>query len=94
MILKYLNRKAWALVAACVAFITFQVFLDLQLPRYMDDITLALQAGSTVSEVTRYGWRMAVCALLSLVAAMGAGYMAAKVGAMLSKDLRPNIFSE
>jgi len=94
LILKYLNRKAWALVAACVAFITFQVFLDLQLPRYMDDITLALQTGSTVPEVTRYGWRMAACALLSLVAAMGAGYMAAKVGAMLSKDLRLSLFDK
>ncbi len=92
LILKYLNRKAWPLIAACVVFITLQVFLDLQLPRYMDGITLSLQTGSTVSEVAGYGWMMALCAFLSLAASMGAGYMAAKVGALLSRDLRLGLF--
>ncbi len=82
------------MVAVCVAFVVAQVFLDLQIPRYMDDMTVSLQKGSSVDVITGFGWRMALCAVLSLLASMGAGYAASKVGAMMSKDLRACLFDK
>ena len=55
MILKYLDRKSWAMVALCAVFILIQVFFDLQIPSYMNDMTMALQTGSDLGAVSDYG---------------------------------------
>ncbi|MBO4357193.1 MAG: ABC transporter ATP-binding protein, partial [Candidatus Methanomethylophilaceae archaeon] len=73
MILKYLGRKDWALFFASVFFIVFQVYLDLQIPGYMNNITFALQNHASSDVVIDYGIRMILCALLSLIASMCTG---------------------
>lgn len=92
MILKYLDRRAWSLVVFCAFFITIQVFLDLQIPKYMDDITMSLQTGSSIEVIVDFGWRMVLCAVLSFLASMMTGYFAAKVAAILSRNLRLRLF--
>jgi len=94
MILKYLEKKAWVLIFFCFVFILLQVYLDLRIPQYMDSITLSLQKGQTIDVVAEYGWRMILCAAASLVASLCAGYMSAKVGAILSKGLRAKLFDK
>ncbi len=94
MILKYLDRKAWALTIACATFIIAQVFFDLQIPFYMNGMTMELQTGSDIGAVTDYGWKMALCALASLAASIGAGFVSAKVGTSLGRNLRLLLFDK
>ncbi len=94
MILKYLDRKSWAMVALCAVFILIQVFFDLQIPSYMNDMTMALQTGSDLGAVSDYGLKMALCAFASLAAAIGTVYMAAKVGSTLGRNLRLKLFDK
>ena len=82
------------MVALCAVFILIQVFFDLQIPSYMNDMTMALQTGSDLGAVSDYGLKMALCAFASLAAAIGTVYMAAKVGSTLGRNLRLKLFDK
>ena len=88
MIVKYLGKKEWALFVLSVLFIFAQVYLDLKIPEYMSDITLALENGESSDVIVRSGVGMVVCALLSLVASLSAGYLTARISTTLSRRLR------
>ena len=92
MILKYLGRKDWTLFLVSVFFIIFQVYLDLQIPGYMNDITLAIQNHASSDVVMDYGARMVVCAFLSLAASMCTGCLIARLSSSFGADLRYRIF--
>ena len=88
MILKYLGRRDWIWVVACVAFIVCQVYFDLRIPEYMSEITDHIQMGMGSDIVARDGLAMVVCSLLSLAASLCAGAMSARTAASLSRNLR------
>ena len=45
LILKYLGKGDWCMVAVLAVLVVFQVFLDLRIPEYMSDITDSIQMG-------------------------------------------------
>ena len=92
MILKYLGKKEWALVVACVVLIAVQVYLDLEIPGYMTSITTILTTGGTSDEVLAEGIPMLACALGSLASSVIVGAMAAYVAVTLAKNLRKKQF--
>ena len=92
MILKYLGRKEWCLVAASVVLIAFQVYLDLEIPGYMASITTILTTGGTTDEILAEGVPMLACALGSLVSSIAVGCMAAYVATSLARTLRKKQF--
>ena len=94
-IIKNFNKKDCALIAVCIMFIVFQVWLDLKLPDYMAKITVLVQTeGSKMSEILTQGSYMLLCALGSLVSAISVGYLASFISATFSKNLRAKIFSK
>ena len=92
MILKYLRKRDWALTAALVVFIICQVYLDLEIPGYMNDITYAIQTGSGTDVVKEYGTDMVLCAFLSLGFSVAAGFCATNIAASLGRTLRERQF--
>ena len=92
MILKYFRKRDWALTAALVVFIICQVYLDLEIPGYMNDITYAIQTGSGTDVVKEYGTDMVLCAFLSLGFSMAAGFCATNIAASLGRTLRERQF--
>lgn len=86
--MKYLGRRDWIWVIACVAFIVCQVYFDLRIPEYMSEITDHIQMGMGSDIVARDGLAMVVCSLLSLAASLCAGAMSARTAASLSRNLR------
>ena len=94
-ILKYLRKREWLFVCASIVFITFQVFLDLKLPDYMNEITKLVQRpGSQISAILTAGGWMLLCALGSVAASVIVGYFAAKVAASFAKRLREMTFDK
>ena len=76
-------------------FIVTQVYLDLKIPDYMSKITMYVESpGHTVSDIIGEGKWMLLCAFGSLISAIIVGYLASKVSASFSKDLRSRIFSK
>lgn len=92
MILKYLGRRNWFLVAFCIMFIILQVYLDLRIPEYMNSITNSIQMGLGTDVVLRDGERMLICAFLSLIMTLCASALSARVAASLSMNVREKLF--
>lgn len=88
MILKYVNKKEWSLIAICFLLICLQVYLEIEIPGYMTQITMLLTTGGTVGQVMGEGWPMMACAFGSLLAAIVVGAVATYVAASLGRRVR------
>lgn len=88
MILRYISKKEWSLVAVCFVLICLQVYLELEIPGYMSEITTLLNTGGTVAQVMDEGWPMIACAFGSLLAAVVVGAVATYIAASVAKRLR------
>lgn len=94
-ILKYLNPKEWALFGISILFIVAQVWLDLELPDYMSEITRLVQTpGSEMSEIMATGGWMLLCALGSLATSIVVAGIAARIAANFSSRLRSKLFDK
>lgn len=94
-IIRYLNKKQWMQILLSFVFIIAQVYLDLKIPDYMSKITMYVESpGHSVSDIIGEGKWMLLCAFGSLISAIIVGYLASKVSASFSKDLRSRIFSK
>ena len=94
-IIRYLNKKQWIQILLSFVFIVTQVYLDLKIPDYMSKITMYVESpGHSVSDIIAEGKWMILCALGSLISAIIVGYLASKISASFSKNLRSRIFSK
>lgn len=92
---KSFNKKDWTLIAIIFALILVQVWLDLKLPEYMSAITTLIQTeGSTMSDILIKGGYMLACALGSLTSAFIVGFLASRLSAHFSLNLRKKIFTK
>ncbi|MDU5272545.1 MAG: ABC transporter ATP-binding protein [Finegoldia magna] len=90
-----MNKKQWIQILLSLVFIVTQVFLDLKIPDYMSKITMYVESpGHTVSDIIGEGKWMLLCAFGSLLSAIIVGYLASKISASFSKNLRSRIFSK
>lgn len=92
---KSFNKKDWTLIAIIFALILVQVWLDLKLPEYMSEITTLIQTeGSIMSDILIKGAYMLACALGSLTSAFIVGFLASRLSAHFSLNLRKKIFTK
>ena len=92
---KSFNKKDWTLIAIIFALILVQVWLDLKLPEYMSEITTLIQTeGSIMSDILIKGAYMLACALGSLTSAFIVGFLASRLSAHFSLNLRKKTFSK
>lgn len=90
---KNLKKKEIIYLIISIVFIVFQVFLDLKIPDYMQEITRLVQTeGSEISSILKEGGYMLACAFGSLVGAVVTGYCASFIGTSFEKNLRSKIF--
>lgn len=88
MILKYVTKKEWFIAALCVLAVVANVYLELEIPDYMTQITTIISTGGEVYEVLTEGFWMLLCAFGSLTATVICAVMASYVATSLSKRLR------
>ena len=91
-ILKRMRAKEWIMAGICAALVLGQIYFDLRLPDYMEDLTVLIKTpGSTVSEVFSTGLEMLACTLVSAVLSIICGYLAAQIAAGFSYSARGRI---
>lgn len=92
-LLKYMKRREWALAFLALALILVQVWLDLALPDYMEEITeLVETSGSEMSEILHVGGMMVLAALGSLVCAVLTVLLASGAASNFCATLRTQMF--
>lgn len=94
-VLKYLDKRQWGEAILASLFVVVMVFFDLTLPDYMSNITTLVETpGSEMGEIIEQGLLMLGCAIGSMIASCIVAYLAAKVGAGLSRTLRNEVFEK
>lgn len=95
LICRQLNKKQWLSMLLIVGLVMLQVWLELEIPDYMSEITVLIQTeGNMISEILLAGGKMLVCAITSAICAIIVGYIVAKVSAGVSKKIRSELFNK
>ncbi len=92
-LLKHLTKRDQFFMALILIFIFGQVWLELQLPAYMQAITVLIQTpGSELKQIMSVGGLMILAALGSLVFSMFVAVLIANVAANFAANLREQLF--
>lgn len=94
-LLKKMKPQDWCYALICIAFIVVQVWLDMTMPDYMQELTVLIETpGSQMSEVWRAGGMMLLCSLGSVVAAVITAIFSSRIGSDLGFALRGSLFKK
>ena len=93
-LIKKLEKRELFFILFSVVAVAFQVYLDLQIPDYMSEMTTSLQSGGTVNEILNPGIKMLLCALTAFLTAVLVGYFAACISAGFVKVTRKRLFKK
>lgn len=95
LIFQNTKKREWLSVLAVIIFIVGQVFLDLKLPDYMQEITVMINGGTaTTSAVLKSGGFMLLCAVSSALLSVCVGYIVARLSATVSARIRSKVFNK
>ena len=90
---KKLTKKHLLLAFLSIIFIVIQVYLELKIPDYMNEITKYVATGESVRTVLTPGFHMILCAFGALITSVIVGYFAAYIAASFSRNLRKDVFT-
>ncbi len=94
MIFNYFRKIDWALLVAVFVLVYIQVWLELEIPGYMTEITNIMTRGGTSQEVMDQGVWMLACAFFSLLSAIVVGLISANMGTNIGKSMRKKQFEQ
>ena len=89
---KNMSRKEFVFFFSSVLFMILQVWLELEIPGYMSEITRLVTTGGATSEVIHIGIIMILCALGGFIVSVIISYFSSFVGTSFEKNLRSRIF--
>lgn len=94
-LLKNLRPIEWFLMFGCLIFIVCQVWLDLEMPEYMGEITTLVQTpGSLMSDILKAGGMMLLLTIGSIATSIVVAIIAAKIATDFSARLRLQVFDK
>lgn len=94
-ITQFVGKRDWALALVAVAGIVVQVYLDLKVPDYMQQITSIIVGDDPqMGDVLREGMLMIGCALGSMIATVLVAFCVAVDGSNLARHMRSALFEK
>ncbi|MDE7395708.1 MAG: ABC transporter ATP-binding protein/permease [Clostridiales bacterium] len=93
---KYLRKRDWVYALCCVGLIVLQVWLELTIPDYTNEITRLVsppQIG-TMKQILTAGGKMIACALGSMASVIVVHFFVAKISASFAMRLREVLFNK
>lgn len=94
-LLNNLGKREIFLIIICFVLVCVQVFLELELPEYMSEITILVETrDSNMEDIFYSGLKMAGCAILSLIIAVISGFLASDISARFSMNIRKKVFKK
>ncbi len=93
-LMKRLNAKEWLWALVGIAFIIGQIFLDLKMPDYMQEVTLIAQGQGELAKIWINGGYMLACAFGSMVCSVVTSFFFVRIGADFSARLRRQLYEK
>lgn len=88
-----LSKYDWLMALGSIGLIVLQVWLDLELPDYMQEITMLVQTPmSQMSDIVATGGKMLLCALASLFSSVLVSICVARIATNFGATLRLKLF--
>ena len=88
-----LSKYDWLMALGSIGLIVLQVWLDLELPDYMQEITMLVQTPmSQMSDIVATGGKMLLCALASLFSSVLVSICVARIATNFGATLRLRLF--
>ena len=92
-LIRNLTKKEFGLLVIIFILVYFQIYLDLKLPEYMSEITMLVQkTGSNLNDIYIAGFKMLICAFVSLGLAIIVAIISARIASNFSFIIRNKVF--
>ena len=92
---KNFNKRDILFIIGCITLMFIEVWIELKLPDYMSNITKLIQTeGSTIGNILNEGLHMLLCAFGSAILTVCIGYLASRLSASFSMNLRGKLFKK
>lgn len=91
---KNVDKRDVPFILLNVVLVALHVFLELQIPDYMTQITTIIGTGGTVSEIIIVGLKMLLCALLGALCSVVVGFFASRISANFGYRLRGLVYNK
>ena len=92
--LKHLTKKDWLFVLIIAAFVVCDVYCELRIPEYMQQIVITIKSGGTVNDILANGAKMLMFAVFAILSVIIAKFFSSRVAIGLGKKLRSKIYNK
>ena len=92
--LRYLSKKDWVLAVVSCLFVVCNVYCELAIPDYMQDIIVIIKSNGTISEILLNGLYMLGFAVGSVCSIIVAKFFSTRVAIGLGRNLRSKIYDK
>lgn len=90
---KNIDKKDIPFIVLNIILVAMNVFLELQIPDYMTQITNIIGTSGTMGEIVVVGLKMLLCAVLSALCSVVVGFFAARISANFGYRLRGLVYN-
>ena len=92
--LRYLSKKDWVLAVVSCLFVVCNVYCELAIPDYMQDIIVIIKSNGTIGEILLNGLYMLGFAVGSVCSIIVAKFFSTRVAIGLGRNLRSKIYDK
>jgi len=94
-IFKFFGKREWLFAFFVLCLIITQVWLDLELPEYMNEMTVMIKSGiCTTTDIVIIGLKMLGISLIISILSVIIGYFAAVISTTIGKRMRSTVFKK
>lgn len=91
-LLKSLRPREIIMAVICAVLVVGQVYLDLELPDYMTELTTLINTSGTTESIIEVGLKMLACTVLSAMLAIICGFLSSRTASGFSYTVREKLF--
>lgn len=91
-LLKSLRPREIIKAVICAVLVVGQVYLDLELPDYMTELTTLINTSGTTESIIEVGLKMLACTVLSAMLAIICGFLSSRTASGFSYTVREKLF--
>ncbi len=91
-LLKNLRPREIIMAVICAVLVVGQVYLDLELPDYMTELTTLINTSGTTEAIIEVGLKMLACTVLSAMLAIVCGFLSSRTASGFSYTVREKLF--
>ena len=92
--LKYLTRKDWFFALIIAAFVICDVYCELKIPEFMQQIVVTIKSSGTINDILANGLKMLMFAVFAILSVIVAKFFSSRVAIGLGRKIRSKVYNK